>query len=122
MGFVPIFITLGGFVFLFVVLVQQNLRQKKRAFSLDWETLVSRVRDGSWLKLTEQNPEGGGLDSLERLLRSAAKSTSNPAEKAEMESLKEVLGRAKRTRYEYNNLIGTKPYSFVASLFGHHPL
>ena len=122
MGFVPIFITLGGFVFLFVLLVHQNLRQKKRSFSLDWDTLVSRVGDGDRLRIPKENLERGGLDSLEKLLRSAAASAGNPAEKAEIGSLKEVLVRAKRTRYEYNNLLGTKPYSFVASLFGHHPL
>lgn len=116
MGFVPIFITLGGFVFLFVLLVQQNLRQKKRSFNTDLHSLALQVQDPGMTPPETLVREG--LESLEKRLRSA----NAAAEKMERREFGELLARAKRTRYEYNHLLRTKPYSFVASLFGHHPL
>lgn len=121
MGFVPIFITLGGFVFLFVLLVNQNMRQKKSAFLSTWQDFEFQ------LKQYPNKPAGelatGDLEGAEKAFRSLQKTTpSDVLQSTDIKNLNEFILRLKRSRYEYNNLVRTRPYSFVATLFGHRPL
>ncbi len=121
MGFVPIFITLGGFIFLFVLLVHQNMRQKKSSFLSAWQDLELQIQQHP--NTAARKLDTGDLDAAERTYRSFQKSVPSDAERTEdAKNFNKFLIRSKRARYEYNNLIRMKPYSFVANLFGHRPL
>ncbi|MDN3686490.1 hypothetical protein [Cyclobacterium jeungdonense] len=121
MGFVPIFITLGGFVFLFILLVHQNIRQKKDAFSSTWKDLEYQLQQHQ--KTPPDKLAPGDLEGAEKTYRSLQKSApEDDGGQMDSETFNELLLRLKRSRYEYNNLVRMRPYSFVANLFGHRPL
>lgn len=120
MGFVPIFITLGGFVFLFVLLVHQNMRQKKSVFSSAWKDLEHQLQQHQKTPANKLAP--GDLEGAEKSYRSLQKAASEDAGQMDTATFNELLLHLKRARYEYNNLVRMRPYSFVANLFGHRPL
>jgi hypothetical protein len=121
MGFVPIFITLGGFIFLFVLLVHQNMRQKKSTFLSAWQDLELQIQQHP--NAAAGKLDTGDLEAAEQAYRSFQESGPADAERpADANKVKKLLIRSKRARYEYNNLVRMKPYSFVAKLFGHRPL
>ncbi|WP_209331950.1 hypothetical protein [Lunatimonas salinarum] len=114
MGFVPIFITLGGFVLLFSLLVNYNMGAKRKRYL----ALLDELR--TQLDHRFSQPLPSDLKGLEYRYQELKKGTSVSSEG--LERLGKLLQDAKRARHQYLQLIGTKPYEFVAKLFGHRPI
>ncbi|MBD3627347.1 hypothetical protein [Cyclobacterium sp.] len=124
MGFIPIFISLGGFVFLFVILVHYNLLQKRKNMQTALQQISGLMGDLGMGKTDEHQNSFPVIDlsKAERLFREMRNSprTANDPERTNL--LEEKILQAKRIRYEYNKLLKTKPYSFVAKLLGHRDI
>jgi len=116
MGFIPIFITLGGFVFLFLMLVNQNLKNKRRSFLFRVEALKQRIAEvypGSAI------PPGADLAALEKSFVNARNAETSITNDQATEQIKSEFAACKMARFQYQQLRATKPYSYVALLFGH---
>ncbi|MBT0812614.1 hypothetical protein KIH41_15100 [Litoribacter ruber] len=105
MGFIPIFLTLAGFVFLFYTVVENSLKNKQKAFEEKFYLLKERLAVQEHLKPTRAN-----LVHLENIYLK-----KNPAEK---EAAKGPLSQSKLYLYQYNRLLAKKPYNFVAKISG----
>ncbi len=112
MGFIPIFITLGGFVFLFVMVVHQHFKRKNRAF-------FKLLNDLHQLLYSGKNPDSPApsLKSLEHHYQVMRQSGQAPVELLDQASY--LIKEAKLLRHQYHELLHTKPYSFVAQVMGH---
>ena len=119
MGFIPIILTLSGAITLFFIAVHNSLKSKKtqiiglqadmiKAFSqLDLENKISTI--GDWNSITK------------KYLELKKKQESDPIPGFD-ETFTKLFHQAKILKSQYNNLIGKKPYSFVAQLMGHKSL
>ncbi|MDO6436383.1 hypothetical protein Q4534_03145 [Cyclobacterium sp. 1_MG-2023] len=123
MGFIPIFITLGGFVFLFVMLVHQNLKQKKNKIKQELSIISSEFK--SILNLANKGLPDPNVYTIEEAIKTL-QTMGGMKNAVEFQSLvsgiRQKLGEIKRIRYEHNKLVETKPYSFAAKLTGHQAL
>lgn len=113
MGFIPIFITLGGFVFLFVMLVNHNLNQKKKSY---------------YAKRTELNEVLGAINSsgsftneldLAQMERAYLDLKATAIDSTSLQRVKGLVVDMRRIKFQYQNLKDTKPYYYVGKLFGH---
>ncbi|GAB3646485.1 hypothetical protein GCM10028791_06770 [Echinicola sediminis] len=106
MGFIPILVTLGGFILLFFLVVNQSIKNKREQYKTALNTLSKN--------LNMNNSVSPSLKALEERF-----STLSEANNTDIKSSKALLGKAKLLRHQYNQLITTKPYSFVAKIAGH---
>ena len=106
MGFIPIFVTLGGFIFLFMIVVSTSIKNKKKQFQQSFEELKNSLHITEELPATRDN-----LKYLENIYLDKKRSEPMPA--------KVELAQAKLHLFRYNRLLEKKPYSFVAALTGH---
>ncbi|WP_163378307.1 hypothetical protein [Cyclobacterium sp. SYSU L10401] len=124
MGFIPIFISLGGFVFLFAILVHYNLLQKRKSMQaglIDIFGLLDQLNTDPAQK--DQPPRADfKLTLAEQQFSEIRKSPQENHDPEKIALLGEKILQAKRIRYEHNKLIKTKPYSFVARLLGHRDI
>lgn len=125
MGYLPIFLYLASFTFLFLLVVNNNIKNKKKQYQMALEDLALRLKDYA-AKDSSMNiaSEPTGLEELEQQYQKI-KSGTDPADRqgtAHLTQIKRMLGRIKQQQYWYNNMVKTKPYSFVAKLFGHRPV
>jgi uncharacterized protein YpmS len=109
MGFIPIFLTLGGFIFLFIIVVSTSIKNKKRDFEASFENLKGSLHVTEDLRADREN-----LNYLENLYLQKKEEVRREA--------KAALSQAKLHLFQYNRLLGKKPYSFVATLIGHHSI
>ncbi|WP_339922822.1 hypothetical protein [uncultured Cyclobacterium sp.] len=123
MGFIPIFLTLGGFVFLFMMVVHQNFKQKKHLFESELKSISTSIsRLSKTNTVGETVPKKVNIKDVERSLQSLNKKDKTAEVQIETNALRQKLGEIKRLRYNYNKLIKTKPYSFVATLMRDHSI
>jgi len=109
MGFIPIFLTLGGFIFLFIIVVSTSIKNKKRDFEASFEKLKNSLHVSENLR-----PDHENLSYLEGLYLQ---------EKEEARRNKKAnLSETKLHLFQYNRLLAKKPYSFVATLIGYHAI
>lgn len=106
---------------MFVILVHYNLLQKRK--NMQTELLdISRLFGNLGMDRTHE-PQNSYPDlspsKAENLLREMRRSSQAVTDPESAILLEEKILQVKRIRYEYNNLIKTKPYSFVAKLLGH---
>lgn len=122
MGFLPIIITLAGFIGLFFLVVNQSIISKKKAIlNIQGELLKGLEKFGFDLKkesgLTHQN-----FQMIDQEYQKA-KSELNPQNQKSFEvSIKPEYQLLKITVSQYNKLIKKRPYSFVAKSMGHKHL
>jgi len=109
MGFIPIFITLGGFIFLFIIVVSTSIKNKKRDFEASFENLKGSLHVTENLRADREN-----LNYLETIYLQKKEETG--------EISKSALSQAKLHLFQYNRLLGKRPYSFVATIIGHHTI
>ncbi|KEO72371.1 hypothetical protein [Anditalea andensis] len=109
MGFIPIFLTLGGFVFLFTIVVSTSIKNKRKAFDMSFDKLKES------LSLKEDM-----IASRESLVRLENEYLSK--KEADRIPSKVALSQTKLYLFQYNRLLKKRPYSFVASLIGYHPI
>ncbi|MCH6199567.1 hypothetical protein MMU07_08255 [Aquiflexum sp. LQ15W] len=122
MGYLPIIITLSCFIGLFWLVVNQSFVAKKKAImQLQQAFFEGLEKSGSPLK----NTASFDKDTLQRIDSEYHKAKTNRSPKNEStfeKELKPVYQSLKITVNQYNNLIGKKPYSFVAKGMGHRYL
>lgn len=109
MGFIPIFLTLGGFIFLFIIVVSTSIKNKKKEFEKSFDSLKESLGIKNYLNADRENLsylEGLHLHKME----------------AERQTSKVALSQTKLYLFQYNRLLKKKPYSFVATLTGHQPI
>ena len=110
MGFIPILLTFGGFVFLFALVVNQSIKAKKEQY----KTALSQLAETLHLEKKDQNFNMG---EIEVEIKKA-----KDLDPQKIKTAKILLGKAKLLRHQHNELIITKPYSFVAKSFGYHAI
>ena len=111
MGFIPIFLTMGGAILLFFLTVKNTLQRK---FNLQKELLF---------KLKSLNLELGLLigetqkpEELISLLKSQELTKSLAAKASDL------IREMKINRHQYNQLIKKAPYNWVARTAGFQPI
>jgi hypothetical protein len=109
MGFIPIFLTLGGFIMLFIIVVETSMKNKLKAFEEKFNQLKVSLSIQEPLDATKAN-----LVHLESVYLK-----KDPTIRQES---KASLAKAKLYLYQYNRLLMQKPYSFVARLTGRQAL
>lgn len=110
MGYIPLFLTVGGACFLFFMTVRISLNRKIELDQQLWEKLRMHYPDSTLLKSSP---------SPEQLLE--AWKNPEASEKATPESL-DILRQIKVNRLQYNQLIKKAPYNWVATLGGFNPM
>lgn len=124
MGFIPIFITLGGFVFLFVAVVHQNFLKKRKEYQTNFEEFTGILHQ-LHIKLNAPLavPKDKNLEHYEKYYYELKNLAGIDAHTEHLSGLaKSKLIGCRRARHQYDNLLTTKPYSFVASIMGHKPI
>lgn len=113
MGFIPIFITLGGFVFLFMMVVHQHFKGKKRLY-------LKVLGEIELLLFPSKNADAARSDlkELEQRLQ-ALRQTEGSHAPEDLQRAVMLIKEAKLLRHQYQKLRSAKPYSFVALLLGH---
>lgn len=109
MGFIPIFLTLGGFIFLFIIVVSTSIKNKKKDFEMSFEQLKGSLHVNENLRADREN-----LNYLENLYLQKKEAGKTEA--------KTALSQSKLHLFQYNRLLGKRPYSFVAMLIGYQAI
>lgn len=109
MGFIPIFVTLGGFIFLFIIVVSTSIKNKKKDFETSFDQFKASLDNREDLQANREN-----LSLLEKQYLEKNES--------DRKLLKAELSQTKLYLFQYNRLLKKKPYSFVATLTGHQPI
>lgn len=111
MGYIPLFLTVGGACLLFFMTVRNTFLRK---ISLQKELMA---------RLSEAHPElglkAGQLMDPDKLLESW-KRENNPARITQ--SSLDMIRELKVNRLQYNALIKEAPYNWVAKIGGFHPI
>lgn len=123
MGYLPIFLYLASFIFLFVLVINNSLKSKKSRYYQSLDTLIDRLKSLEKKAPANQTAlENKDLEEIEQYYY-ALKSTADPDLLNRLNgTIKPDLARAKMQLYWYNNLVRQRPYSFVAKIMGHHPI
>lgn len=123
MGFIPIFLYLASFIFLFVMVVFNSIKNKKRLYLKAVENLVASLKEvedgvqGKEILLEELS-----LPEIENYYWSLKSRSDSRNQEILNKKIKPSLSQAKLHLYWYNNLIKTRPYSFVAKMMGYSPI
>jgi|SRR5690606_6482445 len=125
MGYLPIFLYVASFIFLFLLVVNNSIKSKRKQYQASLDDLATRFQ-GYPVKATAANTAtpAFSLEQAERQLQEL-KAKSDPEKQEEaayLAQLRLALGRVRQQQYWYNNMVRTKPYSFVAKIFGHRTL
>ena|SRR5690554_3546006 len=123
MGYIPIFLYLGSFVFLFVMVVNNSIKSKKKQYKQSMDELAEVLKTNSRQFTTMASlalPES--LEEAERYYLALKEVANEEKQQSISQRVRPVLGRTRQRQHWYNNMLKTKPYSFVAGLFGHSPL
>lgn len=120
MGYLPIFLYLASFVFLFLIVVNNSMKTKKIRFQKSLESLAEGLQEHSG----KLKPEINSLADAEQyyLQMKLDWNQSEEDHTDHITAIKPLFMRVRQQQYFYNNLIKTKPYSFVAKMFGHHAI
>ncbi|UJP64596.1 hypothetical protein [Mongoliitalea daihaiensis] len=122
MGYIPFFLTLGGFIMLFFIVVNSTFKNKKQRlvwlsgqvftimYSLD-NTLTQPTSE----KLDEVHV---AIESFRRHKEDLKKANPEVFENELLPTIKSL----KLAKAAYNQLLEEKPYSFIAKIMGHQPL
>jgi hypothetical protein len=111
MGFIPLFLTLGGACMLFFLTVKSTMQRK---LNLQRE-LLSQLG----LAHPELGLILGELSDPESVLAGLKKTSSE--QKVPKSSL-ELIRQLKINKYQYNQLIKKAPYNWVAKIGGFQPI
>ncbi|MCH7402946.1 hypothetical protein ACFOUP_09515 [Belliella kenyensis] len=115
MGFIPVILTMSGAIMLFIMVVKQSITQKRN----NVELLIRQVAQ-DWNALTNQELKfPTSLDNLSLLIKKNKSQLQNDQLLKYDKTIKSNLFQAKLLRVQHNKLISTRPYSFVAKLFGY---
>ncbi|AFL85878.1 hypothetical protein Belba_3375 [Belliella baltica DSM 15883] len=114
MGFIPIFITLGGSVLLFILVVSQGIKSKRSQFSqfcqLTWKGLEK-------YNLEKKDGKKGFEELRKKFLEAKSKLNTEDLLQFDIE-VRKPFQQAKIIQSQHNLFIAKKPYSFIAKLMG----
>jgi hypothetical protein len=123
MGFIPIFLYLGGFIFLFMMVVANNLKNKRLLYQKSFGQLVSNLRELDEDLTMQTTPlEKLKLGEVERYYQSLKINANEERLAFLKQKVKPTLAQTKLHLYWYNKLIKAKPYNFVAKIMGYSPI
>lgn len=111
MGFIPLFLTVGGACLLFFLTVK-NAMQRKLNFQRELLSKIGLDHPEIGLILGEIADPDAVLESLRK---------SEKEKKISKKSL-ELIRQLKINKYQYNNLIKKAPYNWVAKISGFQPI
>lgn len=121
MGYLPLFLTFGGFIMLFMMVVSSTFSNKKKRLIQLSEQALSIMH-----RLDQSTPVQGASNkqTVEQAIqdfqaKKEAFLKSNP-EVMEKELLP-TIKNLKMAKAGYNQLLAEKPYSFIGKLMGHQP-
>lgn len=108
---------------MFVMLVHQNLKQKKNKIKQELSIISSEFKSISYLENKGlPDPNVHSIEEAIKILQTMGGMDNTAAFQSLASGIRQKLGEIKRIRYEHNKLIETKPYSFAAKLTGHQAL
>lgn len=123
MGFIPIFLYLGSFIFLFILVVANNIKNKRILYQNSLDLLVSNLKELEDPSVVNKlGLENLNLMQLEGFYQSLKANGNKDLIRHLDKKIKPNLAQAKLNRYWYNKLIKQKPYYFVARLLGYSPI
>lgn len=125
MGYLPIFLYLASFIFLFLLVVNNSIKNKKKHYRTSLEELSARLETYSdRFSGGAQMAETASLEEIEQQYHRLKSNIDQSDREASthLNQIKLTLGRVRQQQYWYNNMVKTRPYSFVAKLFGHRSL
>ena len=121
MGYLPLFLTFGGFIMLFMMVVSSTFsNKKKRLIQLSEQALSimhgldqsTPVQGASNKQAVEQ-----AIQDFQAKKEAFLKSNPEVMEKELLPTMKNL----KMAKAGYNQLLAEKPYSFIGKLMGHQP-
>lgn len=120
MGFIPIFITLGGAVMLFMMVVNITLKTKKnQVFNLQAKVLEAMQKIGG-KEVMDLKLDATDITAM-KATYSQVKNKLKDNERALFEKeIKKPFQTAKLIKSQYNELLKKKPYSIVAKTLGYN--
>jgi hypothetical protein len=122
MGFLPIIITLTGFIGLFWLVVNQSFIAKKKAILLLQNSFFEGLeKSGRSIKKTSDLRQET-LQLIEAEYQNAKSSLIPKNESIFEKEIKPIYQTLKITVSQYNKQISKKPYSFVAKGMRHKQL
>lgn len=121
MGFLPIFLYIGGFLFLFIIVVANSFKSKKEQYRHDVKNLVALL-DELYPQSGTAPLEKGNLKEVEKYLQSLKLNTDKGRSTELDHRIMPYLAQAKMHLHWYNKMVRTKPYSFVATMLGYKPI
>jgi len=122
MGYLPIIITLAGFITLFFLVVNQSMVAKKKTVL---QIQLAFFEGLEKLRFAHKKEVGLKSDTIKMIESeyNKAKSILSPKSESIFENeIRPVFQSLKVTISQYNKLIEKKPYSFVAKVMGHKHL
>jgi len=122
MGYLPIFLYLASFIFLFVLVINNSLKSKKSQYYRALGTLVEQLEVIDKKETGKQPVLNKDLGEIEKHYHALKSSADTDFLDRLNGTIKPGLARAKMQLYWYNNLVRKRPYSFVAKIMGHHPI
>ncbi len=122
MGFIPIIVTMSGAIMLFFMVVNYHLKAKKSQIIQLKGDVISKID-----QLGNPSGQTPGIvfeaeQTFEEKYIGAKKSIHESHSRFFKNEVKAPYLKAKLLTVQYNTLVKTKPYSFVAKILGHHPL
>lgn len=114
MGFIPIFITLGGSVMLFILVVHQGIKSKRSQFFY----FCQATSDGIQSINSENKKSKYDFEELKNKYQDTKSKLKNNQLKFFNDQVRKPYQQAKLIQSQHNKFIAKKPYSFVARLLG----
>lgn len=122
MGYIPFFLTLGGFILLFVMVVNSTFKSKKNR--------VNQLSEQAIAIMGKFGLQGKEASNEKNTLVSVAVQSFQENKEAFLKSNPEIFEKElipimkslKLSKASYNQLVAEKPYSFIAKIMGHQPL
>lgn len=112
MGYIPLFVTLGGACLLFFLTVKHTLSRKRSRHQELLQELTHRTHS------VKQDLKSSSV-ALEQIIEQAQETAkTKPSEKDTYRIIQEL----KINRHHYNQLIRKAPYNWVAKLGGFHKI
>src|SRR5690606_35334250 len=109
MGYIPIFLYLGSFVFLFVMVVNNRTKSKKKQYQQSLDNLVDVLKyNGRHFPEVGSTALPTNLEEAERYYAALKEMADEENQRLIYERVRPVLGRTRQQQYWYNNMIKTK--------------
>lgn len=122
MGYIPFFLTLGGFIMLFIMVVNSTFKSKKNRLNQLSEQALAIMGKFGW----QEKEALAGKNALVSVAVQSFQENKEVFLKSNPEIFEKelipIMKSLKLSKASYNQLVAEKPYSFIAKIMGHQPL